>query len=160
MDDLVVLFLISVKVLEICFRLWRRGKFGHCAEDLTSGNSADVDVVAQDGAISRRDRERYFGEGRVQGLDANDGISLIVQPQDAEETLNLNVGIQRPQANVITMLISNSRAFGVEFNVNAITFCVSSKELARNRDRSGIRVLCVVDALGLSQGTGRVFTFA
>lgn len=65
-DDSGVFFLGLVELAEVCLGLRSRSVFSESTEDLTTGDGADVDVVAEDGSIGRWDRERYLGKSRVE----------------------------------------------------------------------------------------------
>lgn len=53
------------------------------------------------------------------------------------------------------MLVSDARALGIEFDVNAIPVCRGLEKLACHTDRGRERILGVVNALGPSKSTGR-----
>jgi hypothetical protein len=80
-----------------------------------------------------------------------------VQPEGAEQTLYLLVGVDGPNTKMITMLVCDSRTFGVELDMDTVAVCLWSEEFTSDRDRGRVGVLGIVDALGLCQGTSRVF---
>ena len=90
-DDVVVLFLVAVEILQERLSLGGRRELGQYTEDLTASDGADVDVVTEDGDVGRRDGERNLCKRRVEGLDLDDGILLVVESKSAEQTFDLNL---------------------------------------------------------------------
>lgn len=153
-DNSVVLLLVRVQVLQERLRLRRGGELGEDAKDLTTSDSADIDVVAKNRDVGGRDGERNLGECRVEGFDVDDSVLLVVETQGTQQTLNLNFCVRRPDTDVIAMLVSDARVLGVEFDVNAVAVGSLREELAGDSDRGGVRVLRVVNALRPSESTG------
>lgn len=110
-DDFEVLLLISVKGFHESLSLGIRSILGQRTKDLTASNSADVDIVTEDSAVSGGNRERYLGESRIKGFDTDDSIALVVQAKGTEETIYLQFSIRGPNTEMVTVLISNARSF-------------------------------------------------
>ena len=58
-------FLVGVEVFEECLSAGGRCVLRQRTEDLATGDSADINVVAENSAISGWDRERYFSESWI-----------------------------------------------------------------------------------------------
>lgn len=58
-------FLIGVKVFEECLSVGGRCVFRQRTKDLTTGDSADINVMAENSAIGGWDREWHFSESRI-----------------------------------------------------------------------------------------------
>jgi len=56
------------------------------------------------------------------------------------------------------MLICYARAFSVEFDMDTIAVGAHLEEFARDSDGGRVRVLGIVDTLGLCEGASRKFT--
>ena len=115
--------------------------------------------MAQNSAVGGRDGERDFGKGRVERFNANDSIALIVDAKDAEQTLDFNVGIKRPKSEVVAVLVCDSRAFGVELDVNTVALGSLLEEFVGDADGRRERILGVVDSLCLRESTSGIFTW-
>ena len=53
------------------------------SEELSAGDGHDVDIVAEDGEVSGRNRERNLSEGGVKRFNADDGVLFIVKTEGA-----------------------------------------------------------------------------
>jgi hypothetical protein len=80
-DNLMVFLLISGESLQVLLRIFVRSKFGDDAEYLTGCYSGDVDIMTEDGTISGRNGEWYFGEGGIEGDDINNSITFLPESQ-------------------------------------------------------------------------------
>jgi hypothetical protein len=120
-DDFEVLILVGIKGFQerLGFRIG--SIFGQRTKDLTASNSADVDVVTENSAVSRGDREGNLCKSRIKGFNTDDSISFVVQAKGAEETIYLQFGIRGPNAEMVTVLISDTGSFNVELRVDTIT---------------------------------------
>ena len=49
------------------------------SEELSAGDGHDVDIVAEDGEASGRNRERNLSEGGAERFNADDGVLFIVK---------------------------------------------------------------------------------
>lgn len=115
--------------------------------------------MSEDGGVGSRDGEGDLGKSRVQRLNTDDGILLVVKPESTQKALNLQIGVNGPDTQVVTMLVGNTRSFGVKLDVDTITVRASLEELTSDVDGGSVGVLSIVDTLGLGQGTGRIFTY-
>ena len=158
-DDVVVLFLVRVEVLQESLSLGVRSELGQYTEDLTTCDGADVNVVTEDGNVGRGDGERNFGKRRIEGFDLDDSVLLIVETKSAEQTFNLDLGVGRPYADVVTMLVGDAGVFSVELSMNAVAVSALSEEFASDSDGCRVGVLCVMDALGTGESASRKFTW-
>jgi hypothetical protein len=125
------------------------------AEELTTGEGGDVDVVAEDGAVGGRRRERHLGERRVERGNVDDGVALLPEAERAEEAGNLDIGVRRPDTDVVTVLVGEARAVDIELDVHAVPVVRLLEELVGVRNRGRVRVLRVVDAARLRKRTSR-----
>jgi hypothetical protein len=123
-------------------------------ERLPRGNGGDVEVVAEDGVVGGRLRKGDFGEGRVEREDLEGGVALlkIGEAQDGEHAFDLDVRVRRPESDVVTSLVGDSRTRDVEFEMDAVPLS-RRKELARDEDRGSVGVLGVGDALCTEEGS-------
>lgn len=64
-NDGVVLFLVRAERPESGLRIWVGSELRQDTEHLTTGNCADIDVVAEDRNVSGRDGERNLGESGI-----------------------------------------------------------------------------------------------
>jgi hypothetical protein len=154
----VVFVLVLAELLDDSLGLRVGSKLGKRSEHLTTGKTADVKVVAEDSVIGSRDGEGDLGESGIERFDSNDSVLLVEQSKGAEETVNFNIGVGRPDTNVITVLISDTRTFSVEFEVNTVTVLGVLEKFTGDSDRGRVGVLCVMNTLGLGQSTSRQFT--
>ena len=88
-------------------------KLRQYAKNLTTSHSADVDVVAEDGAVCGRDGEGHLGKCGVERLDADDSVRLILQAESAQKASDLEFRVGRPHTNVVTVLVGEARALDV-----------------------------------------------
>ena len=58
-------FLVGIKIFEECLSVRGRCVFRQRTEDLATGDSADINVVAENSAIGGWDRERHFSKSRI-----------------------------------------------------------------------------------------------
>jgi hypothetical protein len=158
-DDGVIFLLVGIESLYNLLRLGCGSVFRERAEDLTTDDSADIEVVSENGGVGCGDGERNLGKCGIKGLDADHGILLVEQTESAEEASNLDVWVQRPHADVITVLIRDSRALGAKLEMDTVPLLGRLEQLASRSDRCRVRVLGVVDALGLCERTGGQFTY-
>lgn len=128
------------------------------SKDLTTGDSADIDVVTENGDVGGWDRERNLGKGRVQRFNANDLVLLLREAESTKETVDFHLGVGWPNTNVVTMLIRDSRTFNTKFNMNAVPVTTDLEKFTRSDDRCGIWILSVVNTLGLGKSAGGKFT--
>ncbi len=154
-DDVLVVIFVGVKLLQDSLCLGGGRELGQNAEDLSAGKSADVDVVAENGAVGSRDGEGDLGQSRVERLDVDHRIALLVKTQCAEQTLNFDVRVERPDTDVITVLIGDARTLRAELDVDAVPVCIALEKFAGKSNGCGIRVLRIVNALGPGECTGR-----
>lgn len=105
--------------------------------------------MTKDADVSRRDREWNLGESGVERINIYDCIFLVVKSKRTKQTIDLNVRVDGPDADVISVLVCDARPFDVKFDMDTIAVSTKLKEFASNLDRGGIRVLGVVDAFGL-----------
>jgi len=145
-NHLCVFLLISSKGLDPFLSGGTRGVLDKGSKELSTGNGHHIDVVSANGELSGRNRERNLGESGIERLDVDDSV-LIIETESAQQTVNLNIRIARPDADVITVLVVYTGTFDVEFHVNAVSPCVDVEELASDGDGSRERVLGVVDTL-------------
>lgn len=87
---------------------------------MTTGDSANINIVTEDSDICGRDGEGNLGQGGIQRFNSNDVILLVVQTESAKNAIDFNIGIRRPDTNVVSMLICYSRALCVQFYMDAI----------------------------------------
>jgi hypothetical protein len=119
MHDLSIFLLVAERFdMLLSFRI--RRKFGETAQNLTTSDSADVNVVSQNGYVCCRNRERDLCEGRIEGFNADDRVLLVVKTECVEKSINLNVRVRRPNSDMITMLVSHARSFDIQLYVYAI----------------------------------------
>jgi hypothetical protein len=52
--------------------------------------------VSEDGGVGSRDREGDLGKSRVERLDTDDEILLVVKPERTQKALNLQIGVNGP----------------------------------------------------------------
>ena len=114
-------------------------------KELSAGNGHDIDVVLENGNVSGRDWERNLGESGVERFNVDNSILLVVKSESAQQAVNLDIWVGRPDADVVTMLVVNTGTLDAEFQVNAVLFCVDVEELASDGDGSWEGVLGVVD---------------
>lgn len=157
-DDGVVFVLVLVELPHEGLSLGGGSEPGQRAENLTTSDSIDINVVPEDGGVGCGDREGNLGKSRVKGLDSDHGILLIVKAESAEQTLDLQIRIDGPNTQVVAMLVGDSRAFRVKLDVDTVAVGVRFEQLASDTDGRSVGILCVVNALGLGKGAGRVFT--
>jgi hypothetical protein len=81
-----------------------------------------------------------------------------VKPESTQKALNLQIGVDGPDTQVVTMLVGDTRAFGVKLNVDTITVGASLEELTGYVDGGSVGILRIVDTLGLGKGAGGIFT--
>ena len=146
-DDGMVFFLAGVKVSEVRLGGGSRTKLSQDTEDLPASDGANVNVVPQYGAVCCRHGEWHFGQSRVKGLDPNDSIPLLRKAKCTKKTFYLEVGVGRPNAHVVTVLIRYTGPFNVEFHVNTIPVVGILEQLAGHRNGRSIWVLCVMNTL-------------
>ena len=63
--------------------------------------------------------------------------------------LDFSLGIVSPDGQMVAVLVRHARTFDVEFDVNTATLAFGGKELFGRGDGSQIRVLGIVNTLGL-----------
>lgn len=124
-----VLFLVGAQRFEESLSIRRGGKLGEMTEDLATCDSADIDVVAEDGNIGGGDRERNLGESRVERLNSDNLVFLLPQAKCTEKTGDFDFWVRRPNTNVVAMLIGYSRTFDTKLNVDAVTVAACLEEL-------------------------------
>lgn len=134
------------------------GVLDESPKELTTGNGHDIDIVAEDGEISGRNRERNLGESGVERFDPDDSIPLIVKAERAQQAVNLDIWVARPDADVVAVLVVDTGALDVEFQMNAVSIRVDVEELASDVDGSRERVLSIVYTLRSCQSAGGKFT--
>ncbi len=157
-NDTVVLLLVGVEVLQESLSLGVRRKLGQYTEDLTTCDGADVDVVTEDSDVGGGDRERNLGKRRVEGLDLNDGVLLVVETESAEQTFDLDLRVGGPDTDVVAMLVCDAGVLSVELDVNAVAVSAVSEQFTSDSYGRRVGVLCVMNALGSGESTGREFT--
>ena len=74
-------------------------------------------------------------KGRVEGLDLDDTVLLVVETESAEQALNLNLGVGGPDTDVVSVLVGDAGVLSVEFDVNAVAVSAISEEFASDGDR-------------------------
>jgi hypothetical protein len=153
-----VFFLVRVEVSEISFGLWTGSELGQNAENLSAGDCADIDVVSKYCDIGRGHWEWYLRESWIKRLDSNDSIPFLRKTEGAKKALDFYIWIGRPNANVITMLVSDAGSSYVKFHVNTIPVLDVLEQFARQGNWGGIWVLRIMDALGSGESTSRQFT--
>ncbi len=119
-NNIVIGVLVGVDLAHERFGLRSGCELGECTKDLTTGESADINVVTKDSGIRSGHREGDLGESGVKRLDANNSVLLVVETESAKETVNLELGVGGPDTNVIAVLVGHTRAFNVELDVHAI----------------------------------------
>lgn len=154
-----VLLLVSSQSLDPLFGGRGRSMFDKSPKELSAGDGHDIDVVPENGLISGRDRERNLSESRVKRFNADDGILLVVKSQSAQQTVDLDIRIARPDTDVVTVLVADTGPLNVEFHVDTVPVRVEAEELTSDGDGSCVGVLGVVDTLGPCQSTRRKFTY-
>lgn len=155
-----VFLLVGVQILQEGLGFGCRSELGKCSENLATSDGVDINVVSKNGAVGGGDGEGDLGQSRVKRFDPNDSILLVVQAQSAEHTFDLQIGVDWPNTQVISMLVCDARTFGVELDVYAVTISLGREKFASQRDRCGVRILCVVDTLSLGKCASGVFTCA
>jgi hypothetical protein len=146
-DDGMVFFLACVEVSEVRLGGGSRTKFSQDTEDLPACDGANVNVVPQYSAVCCRHGEWHFGQSWVKGLDPNDSIPLLRKAKCTKKTFYLEIGVGRPNAHVVTVLVRYTRPLNVEFHVNTIPAMGILEQLAGHRNGSSIWVLCVMNTL-------------
>jgi hypothetical protein len=91
-DDATVLSLL-VDTLEESLSFGGRCVLGNVANDLATDQCGDVQVVAEDGAVSGGHWEGNLGEGWVEGSDIDDSVALLPETKGTEKAIDLNVGV-------------------------------------------------------------------
>jgi hypothetical protein len=122
-DNVVVFLLVGIESFHSLLRLWRWSELRQRAEDLTTGNSADIDVVSENGSVGCGNGERNLGKGGIQGFNADNVVLFVEQPESAEKTVDLNVWVRRPHSDVIPMLICDPGTLGIKLDMNTVPFC-------------------------------------
>lgn len=156
-DDVLVVILVCVELLQDSLCLGYGRELGQNAQDLSAGESADVDVVTEDGAVGGRHGEGNLGQSRVERLDVDHSIALLVKTQCAEQTLHFDVRVERPYTDVVTVLVGDARTLRAEFDVDTIPVCIASEKFTSDSDGCGIRVLGIVDTLRPGECTSGKF---
>ena len=87
----------------------------------------------------------------------DDCVLLLVEAQSAQKTLDLGLGIRRPNTDVVAVLVGDTGVSSVELGVNAVSVSGAGEEFARDGERSRVGVLGVVDTLGAGKRTRRQF---
>jgi hypothetical protein len=146
-DNGMVFFLACVEVSEIRLGGGSRCKLSQDTKDLSACDGANVNVVPQYSAVCCRHGEWHFGESRVKGLDPNDSIPLLRKAKCTKKTFYLEIGVGRPNAHVVTVLVRYTGPLNVEFHVNTIPVVGNLEQLAGHRNGSSIWVLCVMNTL-------------
>jgi hypothetical protein len=146
-DDGMVFFLACVEVSEVRLSGGSRTKLSQDTEDLPASDGANVNVVPQYSAVCCGHGEWHFGQSRVKGLDPNDSISLLRKAKCTKKTFYLEIGVGRPNAHVVTVLVRYTGPLNVEFHVNTIPVVGILEQLAGQRNGSSIWVLCVMNTL-------------
>lgn len=82
---------------------------------MSASDRADIDVVSKYCDIGRGDWEWYLRESWIKRLDSNDGIPFLRKTESAKKALDFNIWIGRPNADVITMLVSDAGSSYIEF---------------------------------------------
>lgn len=116
--------------------------------------------MTEDSCVCRGNREGHFGERGVEGLNADDGIALLIQPEGVKQAVDLDVGVGWPHADMVAMLVRDARPFDVELEMYAVAVRADLEELAGGSDRGRVGVLRVVDTLGAGESACREFTCA
>ena len=153
--DSVVALLVRVQVLQGGLGLRCRRILGQSTKDLTTGEGADVDVVTEDGSVSSGYREGNLGQCGIERLNVDDSVLLLVETESAEKAVDFCVSIQRPNTDVITVLVRDTGTLCAELNVHAVAVRAGGKEFLGHCDGCRVGVLCVMDALGAGESAGR-----
>lgn len=119
-----IFFLVCVEVSEISLGLRTGSELGHNAEYLSASDCADIDIVSKYCDIGRGHWEWYLRESWIKRLDSNNGIPFLRKTEGAKKALDFNIWIGRPNADVITMLVSDAGSSYVKFHVNTIPVLV------------------------------------
>lgn len=143
-----IMVLVRVQLLECSLCLGRGCELRQNTKYLTTSKGADVDVVTEHSAVCRGDGEGYLGQSGIERLDVDDCVTLVVETQRAKQTLDFDIRVERPDTDVITVLIRDTRSLGAELDVNTVPVRTVREELASVGDRRRVRVLCIVNALG------------
>jgi len=83
-DNICIFLFVRCEVAEECLGLRRWCKLGEGAENLTTSDSTDVNVVTEDSDVGRRDGEWNLGESRIEGINIYNCILLIVKSKRAK----------------------------------------------------------------------------
>ena len=78
-----VLLLIGRKSLNPLLCSGGRSILDKSPEELSAGDGHDVSIVAEDGEVSGRNRERNLSEGGAERFNADDGVLFIVKTEGA-----------------------------------------------------------------------------
>lgn len=84
----------------------RRSEFGERTDGLSRSDGGNVEVVAENGVVRRRDGEGDLGESGIKGNDVDGLITLRFESQDAKESLHFGIGIEGPNSDVIPRLVT------------------------------------------------------
>jgi hypothetical protein len=146
-DDGMVFFLACIEAPEVRLGGGSRTKFSQDTEDLPACDGANVNVVPQYSAVCCWHGEWHFGQSRVKGLDPNDSIPLLRKAKCTKKTFYFEIGVGRPNAHVVTVLVRYAGPLNVEFHVNTIPVLDILEQLAGHRNGSSIWVLCIMNTL-------------
>ena len=87
-------------------------------KELSAGNGHNIDIMSENGEVSGGDWERNLGESGVKRLDVDDGVLLVVKPERAQQAVNFDIWVARPDTDMVTVLVVNTGTLDVEFQVN------------------------------------------
>ena len=74
-----------------------------------------------------------------------------------EQALGFDIWVERPDTDMVAMLVCDTGALGAEFNVDTVAVCTKLEELASVCDGRRVRVLGVVNTFGPRKSTRREF---
>lgn len=98
--------------------------------------------------------ERDFRQCRIQTLDRDDGVFLLVEAKGKEKPVNFDIGVRWPDSDVVPVLVSDTGTFDIELDVYAVPVVCGLEEFADLSEGRGVRVLLIVDPFGLVERTG------
>ena len=114
--------------------------------------------MSENSKIGGWNRERDLSESGVEGFNVDNGVLLVVKPKSAQQTVNLDIWVGRPDADVVTVLVIDTGTRDVEFQVNTVPFRIDVEELTSDGDGGREGVLGVVDTLRPCQSSGGEFS--
>ena len=140
--------LIVTKMAHLRLTLFGGGKRGESCDKLPGDGSTDFHVVADNGVVSGRGRERNLSS-RLESLDVDNLMALIGETEDVEETINLITRVCRPDGDMVTSLVGQVRLADVKVDMDAVAV-LDSEEFVRFADRRNVRVLGVERSLAVA----------